>query len=82
MITVLAAFSKPGNEIARPPGHSRQSLYDIPERTPNHNANKSRLPRKTRQQQIRDMAQHANGHDLWEAEQKVVVSKIPTLEVA
>ncbi len=80
--TVLPALGKTKVEFADLLGLSRQSLYDIlagrQPVTPTTAVKLGKLcgngPRLWLNMQV--------AHDLWEAEQKVDVRKIPTLEVA
>ena len=78
--TVLPALGKSKTEIARLLGLSRQSLHDIlagkQPVTPSTAVKLGKLcgngPRLWLNMQV--------GHDLWEAEQKIDVTRIPTLE--
>jgi addiction module HigA family antidote len=81
-LEVLPALGKPKVEIARLLGLSRQSLHDIltgkQPVTPTTAVKLGKLcgngPRLWLNMQM--------AHDLWEAEQKIDVSGIPTLQVA
>jgi antitoxin HigA-1 len=80
--TVLPALGKPKTEIARLLGLSRQSLHDIlAERQPVTPATAVKLG-KLRGNGPRLWLNMQVAHDLWEAEQKIDVSGIPTLEPA